>query len=86
MGQDRKGLGLSMFFSKLLDVALGGWVRAKKEHGSFGESPLQVDVPDLCAAGSESFSRGALLAFDESSIGGKVLDALEAGDIVNLVE
>jgi len=86
VGQDRKGLGLTMFFSKLLDVAVRGRVGAKKEHGGFGESPLQVDVSNLCAAGSESFTRGAFLAFDESSIGGEVLDALEAGDIVDLVE
>ena len=75
-----------MFFSKLLDEALRGWVRAKKEHGSFGESPLQVYVSDLCASGSESFPRGAFLALDESSVGGEVLNALEASDIVNLVE
>ncbi len=44
-----------MFVSKLLDVVLGGWVGAEKEHGGFGESPLQVDVSYFCAAGSESF-------------------------------
>ena len=75
-----------MFFSKLLDVALRGWIRPKEKHGSFGESPLQVHVSNLCASGSESFSRGGFLALDESGVGGEVLDTLEAGDIVNLVE
>lgn len=45
-----------------------------------------MHVSDFCAAGAESFPRRAFLAFDEPSIGGEVLDALESRDIVNLVE
>ncbi len=54
VGENGKGFGLAMFFSKLLDVVLRGWVGAEKEHGGFGERPLQVDVSDFCAAGTES--------------------------------
>ena len=86
MGENGKRLGLTMFFSKLLDVALCGRVGPEKEYGSFRESPLQVHVSDLGSAGSEPFPGGAFFAFDEPCIGGEVLDALESSDIVNLVE
>ena len=81
VGEDGKGLGLSMFFPELFDEFLGGRIGPQKEHGGFGEGPLQVDVSDLRTAGSKSFPRGALLALHESRVGGEVLDALEALDL-----
>jgi len=86
VGEDGKGFGLSMFFSELFDEFLCGWIVPQEENGGFGESPLQVNVPDLGSAGSESFPRRALLAFHQSSVGGEVLDPFEALDLVNLVE
>jgi len=86
VGEDGKGFGLSMFFPKLFDEFLGGWVVPQEENGGLGEGPLQMDVSDFGSAGSESFSRRALLAFHESSIGSEVLDAFEALDLVNFVQ
>ncbi len=84
MSEDGKGVGLSMFFPKLFHEFLSGRVGPQEEHGGFGESPLQMDVSDFGSAGSQSFSRRALLAFHESSVGDEDLDAFEALDFVNL--
>lgn len=45
-----------------------------------------MNVSDLCSARAEPLARGGCLALDESSIGGEVLNALESGEVVDLVK
>lgn len=58
----------------------------EKQYGGSRKSPLQMNVADFVAPGSESFPAGALLALDQTSVGGKVLNALESVDIVYFVK
>ena len=86
VSENGKGFGLAMFFPKFLDVALRGRVGAKEENSSFGECPFQMHVSDFCATGPESFPGGAFFTFDESCIGGEVLDTFKASDVMDLIE
>jgi len=56
VSEDGKGLGLAVLFSKLVHESLCRRIGTEEEHGGFGEGPLQMDVADFGAAGSESFS------------------------------
>ena len=86
VGEDGKGFGLSMLFPELFDEFLGGRVCPQKENGGLGEGPLQVSVADLGSCESEFFPGGVLLALHEPGVGGEVLHAFEAVDIVDFVE
>ena len=48
--------------------------------------PLEVNVPDLRPAGAGLLAVGLVGALDEAAVGGELLDAGEAGDVVDFVE
>jgi hypothetical protein len=89
VGENGKGLGLAVFFSKLLPLcrrsaARVGW-REEKER-RLRRTPTSNARFRFLRRRCRVFSRRAFLTLDESSIGSEVLDALESSDIVNLVE
>ena len=59
---------------------------AQEQHGRFGERPLQMDVAHLRAAGAELLAAGLLHALDQPRVRGELLHAIEARDVVDLVE
>ena len=60
-------------------------VLAQEERCGLREGPPEVDVADLGASGAELLARRAVIALHEPRVGEKVLDALEAFDVVDLV-
>ena len=54
-----------MLGSELIEVPLGGRVLAQKEHGGFGEGPLEMDIADLGARGAVAFAGGLFGALDQ---------------------
>ena len=86
MGEDAKGLGLAVFAAEPLDDLASLGALAEKRHGGFGEGPLQVDVADLGAPETVGLAGGFPGALDQAAVGGELLHAVEASDVVDLVE
>ena len=86
MCQDREGFGLAVAGPESLLEHLGRRVGSEEEDGRLGEGPLEMDVADLASARTQALARGLLGALDEPGVGGEVLDAREAVNVVDLVE
>ena len=86
MSENTQGLPLPVFALEAVvePLALG----EMSDHGDGGltEGPLEVDAADLVPGGPEALSGRGLLAFDETGIGSKALDGLEAADVMDLIE
>src|SRR5262245_19757418 len=61
-------------------------VVAKEQDSGFREGPLEVRVADLLAGVTIVLPGRLTTALDQTTVGDKVLHAVEAGDVVNLVE
>ena len=59
---------------------------AQEQDGGFREGPFEMDVADLAAGGADPLACGFFGTLDQAGIGGKVLNAGEAADVVDLVE
>jgi hypothetical protein len=68
------------------EVILPGLVLSQKEHGGFGEGPLELGVANLLAREPVPLARGLLGALDEATVGHKVLYPGEAGEVLDLIE
>ena len=86
MSQDGEGLGFSVFALQASHQFLSFRVVAEKQDSRFREGPLEMRVADLFAGEAIVFPGRLATALDQAAIGDKLLHALEAVDVVNLVE
>ena len=84
--ENRQRLALAVLPGESPQMLLAFWVVAKKQGGRFGEGPLEMGVADLGASDPQLFAGGAVFTLHESRIRQEILDALEAMDVVDLVE
>jgi hypothetical protein len=58
----------------------------QEQHGGFREGPLQIGIADLGAAAAHDLAGRALLALHQPAVGGELLDAREASNVVDLIQ
>ena len=64
-----------------------GVVIAAQEQGSgVAKGPFEMAIADLGALGAAAFAGGLRLAFDQTTVGRKLLDGVEAVDISDVIE
>ena len=86
MCHDGQGFCLAMLFLESGTIYLCSFVLSQEEDRGFREGPLEVNVADL-STGVPLFLPGRFLGrFDESAVGGKVLDFRETFDVVDFVK
>jgi hypothetical protein len=84
--EDREGFPLAMLPLEALEQLLAGGILTEKQDGRLREGPLEVGVADLAAPRAEALAGRRLGAGDQPRVGGEVLDAGEAADVVDLIE
>lgn len=85
-GEDTEGFAPSVLGTEPVDETLATGVPLKEEDGGLTVGPFEMGVADLGAGGAHDLPGRGLLALYEAGIGEEVLDAGEAGDVVDLVE
>jgi hypothetical protein len=60
MSKNAESLTFAMFVSEPFEQLLAAWIIFKKQDGSFGKCPLEMNVSDLFAAEAEFFAGGFL--------------------------
>jgi hypothetical protein len=61
-------------------------VVTQKQDGSFRESPLEVNVADLFSGEPVVLAGRLTTALHQTAVGDKLLNAREAGNVMNLVK
>ncbi len=67
-------------------MGLAAGVVLKEEHGGLAEGPFQMSVTDLGSSAARALARTAVFGLRESAVGAEALDALEASDVVDLIQ
>jgi len=86
MRQDAQGCPLVVLLLQAGQDLVSRLVGAPKLPGRFGKSPLEVRVPDFLPRGAQAFAARCRGTCDQTAIGGDVLDAWEAGKVMDCVE
>src|SRR4030042_2874396 len=85
VGENREGLGFTVFTGEPFEIFLGGLVALEEKNGSLREGPFEMSVTDLFATGSVFFALGLFDALDQTAVGDEILDRREAADRFDLV-
>ena len=84
--ENGKGLPFAVLFLNAREQLLPAGGMAQKQHGSFGERPLEMDIPHFRATRAELLARRLMHALDQSRVGRTFLHAIKPRDVVNLVQ
>lgn len=86
VSQGGQGFGLVHALLELFDVAFGFVVVTNKQHGGFGERPLQMGVADFVALGTVDLASGFGFALHQSGVGRELLNRLEPLNVTDFVQ
>ena len=75
VSQESQGFPLAVFFLYTGEIALPCRIVAQEQCRRFGKGPREVDIPNFFAGRTQAFARGFLGAFDQATIGDKILHA-----------
>ena len=85
MGENAESFSFPMFLSESRKQFLTAGIFSKEKDCSFGECPFEMNVTDLFAAEAEFLACRFFGAFDESAVGGEILNAGESGDVMDFI-
>ena len=86
VGEDREGLGFPMFTGEPFEVLFARLIAFKEKDRCLREGPFEMSVTDLFTTGAVGFAIGFFEAFDQTAVGGEILDGREAMDRFDFIE
>lgn len=86
MGEDGQRFPLAVFADQPVMVTLSLFVVTQEQTGCLGESPFEMNIADFAVFGGKLFSTGFPGAFNQTTVGDKVLDPIKAANVMGFVQ
>ena len=84
--QNAQFLSLPVLLFNASEEFLTDGIAPQKQHGGFGEGPLEVDIAHLATGRLRRLSCRFVDSLTQAAVGDEILDPREALDVVDLVE